>query len=51
MYHRFFPVQNDASALPGATLEANPDDNNRLHILENPFEKCMLAQFNTGAVA
>lgn len=50
MYHRFFPVRNDASALPGAILEADPDENGRLHILENLFEKCMLAQFNAGAV-
>lgn len=50
VYHPFLPVRNAASALAGAILHADPDDDDRLRILEDLLENCMFAQLKACAV-
>ncbi|AEO58020.1 hypothetical protein MYCTH_2035048, partial [Thermothelomyces thermophilus ATCC 42464] len=51
LYHPSILVRNAASALAGSILHADPEDEDRLRILEDLLENCMFATLKARAVA
>lgn len=51
LYHPSIQVRNAASVLAGLVLHANPEDDDRLKILEDLLENCMFATLKARAVA
>jgi hypothetical protein len=51
LYHPALQVRNAASVLAGQVLHANPEDDDRLRILEDLLENCMFASLKARAVA
>jgi hypothetical protein len=51
LYHPAIQVRNAASVLAGEVLHANPEDDDRLKILEDLLENCMFATLKARAVA
>ncbi|KAL8303569.1 hypothetical protein RB597_004979 [Gaeumannomyces tritici] len=50
VYHPSLGVRNAASTLAGQVLHADPDDEDRLHILEDLLENCMFSNLKACAV-
>lgn len=51
LYHPAIQVRNAASVLAGLILHADPEDDDRLKVLEDLLENCMFATLKARAVA
>lgn len=51
VFHSSLPTRNAATILAGIVLHADPDDEDRLKILEDLFENCIFSALQAAAVA